>query len=174
MYQIDFNKPEHVHFIGIGGISMSGLAEILMDEGFTVSGSDAHKSELTEHLEAKGAKIFYGQKAENIIDGIHVVVYTAAVHPDNPEFAAAVEKGLPILTRAELLGQMMKNYQYAVGISGTHGKTTTTSMVTEILLAADADPTISVGGILNSIGGNIRVGGSELFVTEACEYTNSF
>ena len=130
MYQIDFNKPEHVHFIGIGGISMSGLAEILMDEGFTVSGSDAHKSELTEHLEAKGAKIFYGQKAENIIDGIHVVVYTAAVHPDNPEFAAAVEKGLPILTRAELLGQMMKNYQYAVGISGTHGKTTTTSMVT--------------------------------------------
>ena len=174
MYQIDFNKPEHVHIIGIGGISMSGLAEILMDEGFTVSGSDAHKSELTEHLEAKGAKIFYGQKAENIIDGIHVVVYTAAVHPDNPEFAAAVEKGLPILTRAELLGQMMKNYQYAVGISGTHGKTTTTSMVTEILLAADADPTISVGGILNSIGGNIRVGGSELFVTEACEYTNSF
>ena len=174
MYQIDFNKPEHVHFIGIGGISMSGLAEILMDEGFTVSGSDAHKSELTEHLEAKGAKIFYGQKAENIIDGIHVVVYTAAVHTDNPEFAAAVEKGLPILTRAELLGQMMKNYQYAVGISGTHGKTTTTSMVTEILLAADADPTISVGGILNSIGGNIRVGGSELFVTEACEYTNSF
>ena len=174
MYQIDFNKPEHVHFIGIGGISMSGLAEILMDEGFTVSGSDAHKSELTEHLEAKGAKIFYGQKAENIIDGIHVVVYTAAVHPDNPEFAAAVEKGLPILTWAELLGQMMKNYQYAVGISGTHGKTTTTSMVTEILLAADADPTISVGGILNSIGGNIRVGGSELFVTEACEYTNSF
>ena len=174
MYQIDFNKPEHVHFIGIGGISMSGLAEILMDEGFTVSGSDAHKSELTEHLEAKGAKIFYGQKAENIIDGIHVVVYTAAVHPDNPEFAAAVKKGLPILTRAELLGQMMKNYQYAVGISGTHGKTTTTSMVTEILLAADADPTISVGGILNSIGGNIRVGGSELFVTEACEYTNSF
>ena len=174
MYQIDFNKPEHVHFIGIGGISMSGLAEILMDEGFTVSGSDAHKSELTEHLEAKGAKIFYGQKAENIIDGIHVVVYTAAVHPDNPEFAAAVEKGLPILTRAELLGQMMKNYQYAVGISGTHGKTTTTSMISQILLEADADPTISVGGILPSIGGNIRVGQSETFVTEACEYTNSF
>ena len=153
---------------------MSGLAEILMDEGFTVSGSDAHKSELTEHLEAKGAKIFYGQKAENIIDGIHVVVYTAAVHPDNPEFAAAVEKGLPILTRAELLGQMMKNYQYAVGISGTHGKTTTTSMISQILLEADADPTISVGGILPSIGGNIRVGQSETFVTEACEYTNSF
>ena len=174
MYQIDFKKPEHIHFIGIGGISMSGLAEILMDEDFTVSGSDSRKSELTEHLEARGAEIFYGQRASNIRDGIHVVVYTAAVHPDNPEYAEAVNRGLPILSRAELLGQMMKNYKYAAGISGTHGKTTTTSMVTEILLAADADPTISVGGILNSIGGNIRVGGSGLFVTEACEYTNSF
>lgn len=174
MYQIDFEKPAAVHFIGIGGISMSGLAEILMDEGFKVTGSDSSKSELTEHLEAKGASVFSGQRASNIRDGIDVAVYTAAVHPDNPEFIAVREKGIPILTRAELLGQIMKNYKYAVGISGTHGKTTTTSMVTEILLAADSDPTISVGGILNSIGGNIRVGSSELFVTEACEYTNSF
>ena len=174
MYQIDFTKPEHIHFIGIGGISMSGLAEILMNEGFEVSGSDAHKSELTEHLKAKGARVFYGQQASNIEDGIHVAVYTAAVHPDNPEYKAAEEKGIPLLSRAELLGQMMKNYRYAVGIAGTHGKTTTTSMVAEILMAADRDPTISVGGILNSIGGNIRVGKSELFVTEACEYTNSF
>lgn len=174
MYQIDFNKPAAIHFIGIGGISMSGLAEVLMEEGFRVTGSDAHKSELTEHLEAKGAMVFYGQSASNIQDGTDVVVYTAAVHEDNPEFMAAREKGLPMLTRAELLGQIMKNYKHAIGISGTHGKTTTTSMVTEILLAADADPTISVGGILNSIGGNIRVGDSELFVTEACEYTNSF
>ena len=118
--------------------------------------------------------MFYGQRASNIEDGIDVAVYTAAVHPDNPEFMAVQEKGIPMLTRAELLGQIMKNYKYAVGIAGTHGKTTTTSMVTEILLAADMDPTISVGGILNSIGGNIRVGDSELFVTEACEYTNSF
>ncbi len=174
MYQIDFGKPGHVHFIGIGGISMSGLAEILLDEGFTVSGSDSHESELTKHLEEKGARVFIGQRAENITDGIQVAVYTAAIHPDNPEFMAAAEKGLPMMTRAELLGQLMKNYQYAAGIAGTHGKTTTTSMVTEILLAADQDPTISVGGILNSIGGNIRVGGSRLFVTEACEYTNSF
>ncbi len=174
MYQINFGKPEHVHFIGIGGISMSGLAEILMDEGFTVSGSDAHASELTERLEQRGARIFIGQCAENIMEGIQVVVYTAAIHSDNPEFAAAAAKGLPMLTRAELLGQLMKNYRYAVGIAGTHGKTTTTSMVTEILLTADQDPTISVGGILNSIGGNIRVGGSKLFITEACEYTNSF
>ena len=174
MYQIDFHKPEAIHFIGIGGISMSGLAEILIDEGFTVTGSDSHESELTRRLEIKGAKITYGQKAENITDGIDVVVYTAAVHPDNPEFKAAAEKRLPILTRAELLGQMMKNYKNAVAVSGTHGKTTTTSMITEILLANDENPTISVGGILNSIGGNIRVGGPELFVTEACEYTNSF
>ena len=174
MYQIDFHKPESVHFIGIGGISMSGLAEILADEGFRISGSDSHESELTDHLEAKGALVAYGQRAENITDDIDVVVYTAAVHPDNPEFAAAKEKGIPMLSRAELLGQMMKNYDHAVAVAGTHGKTTTTSMVTEILLAADADPTISVGGILNSIGGNIRVGGPELFVTEACEYTNSF
>lgn len=174
MYQIDFHKPENIHFIGIGGISMSGLAQILMAEGFSVSGSDAGKSELTEQLRAKGARIYYGHSAGHIGDGTGVVVFTAAVHPDNPEFAAAKELGIPILSRAELLGQMMKNYNNSVAVSGTHGKTTTTSMITEILLAADADPTISVGGILNAIGGNIRVGGPELFVTEACEYTNSF
>ncbi len=174
MYQIDFKKPLAVHFIGIGGISMSGLAEILLREGFAVSGSDIHESDLTRRLAADGAGIFYGQRADNIQDSVDVVVYTAAIHPDNPEYAEAVRRGLPMLSRAELLGQMMKNYRHAVAISGTHGKTTTTSMVTEILLAADANPTISVGGILPSIGGNIRVGGPELFVTEACEYTNSF
>ena len=174
MYQIDFDRPQSVHFIGIGGISMSGLAEILIQEGFTVSGSDAHESSLTKQLEADGARIYYGQRADNIVDGLDVVVYTAAVHPDNPEYQEAVCRQLPMLSRAELLGQMMKNYRHAVAVAGTHGKTTTTSMLTEILLAADLDPTISVGGILHSIGGNIRVGGPELFVTEACEYTNSF
>ena len=174
VYQIDFNKPESVHFIGIGGISMSGLAEILMDEGFTVSGSDAHRSELTDNLEARGAKVYIGQKAENIQDGIDVVVYTAAIHPDNPEFQEVKRRGIPMLTRAELLGEMMRNYKNAIAIAGTHGKTTTTSMVTEIFLQAKNDPTISVGGILPAIGGNIRVGKSDTFITEACEYTNSF
>ncbi|MDO4519063.1 MAG: UDP-N-acetylmuramate--L-alanine ligase [Eubacteriales bacterium] len=174
MYQIDFSKPQHIHFIGIGGISMSGLAEILLDAGFTVSGSDAKESELTKTLESKGASIFYGQRADNIIEGIELVVYTAAIHDDNPEFARAVEKGLPMLTRAELLGQIMRNYRTAIAVSGTHGKTTTTSMISHILLAGECDPTISVGGILPSIGGNIRVGNSETFITEACEYTNSF
>ena len=174
MYQIDFQKPQAVHFIGIGGISMSGLAEILLDEGFQVSGSDAQKSALTEHLEQKGAKIFIGQRASNIEEGMEVVVYTAAIHEDNPEFACAKERQIPMLSRAELLGEMMRNYRQAVAVSGTHGKTTTTSMLTEILLQAQTDPTISVGGMLDSIQGNIRIGGSDLFVTEACEYTNSF
>lgn len=176
MYQIDFTKPEHVHFIGIGGISMSGLAEVLLEEGFTVSGSDSQESPLTRHLEGKGARIYYGQKALNIQKepGIQVVVYTAAIHEDNPEFQAVKEREIPMLTRAELLGEMMRNYRQSIAIAGTHGKTTTTSMITDILLADEADPTVSVGGILPEIGGNIRVGGSELFVTEACEYTNSF
>ncbi|MCF0132534.1 MAG: UDP-N-acetylmuramate--L-alanine ligase [Blautia sp.] len=174
MYQIDFKKPQHVHFIGIGGISMSGLAEVLMDRGFPVSGSDSKESDLTKSLEARGARIFYGQNAANIIDGIEVVVYTAAIHPDNPEFACAAAKGIPMLTRAELLGQIMRNYRTAIAVSGTHGKTTTTSMISHVLMEGNCDPTISVGGILPSIGGNIRIGQSETFVTEACEYTNSF
>lgn len=174
MYQVDFNHPVHIYFIGIGGISMSGLAEILLSEGFRVSGSDAKKSSLTELLEKQGAVVHYGQCRENITNDIDLVVYTAAIHKDNPEFAAMEELGLPSLTRAQLLGQMMRNYKTPIGVSGTHGKTTTTSMITEILLAAGTDPTISVGGILKSIQGNIRVGKSDLFVTEACEYTNSF
>lgn len=174
MYQIDFNKPVYIHFIGIGGISMSGLAEVLLDKGFCVSGSDRAPSELTQMLEDKGARVYYGQKADNITEKVDVVVYTAAIHPDNPEYAKAVEMKLPMLTRAELLGQLMRNYGTSVAISGTHGKTTTTSMITTILLAANADPTISVGGMLPAINGNTRIGGNDIFVTEACEYTNSF
>ena len=176
MYKIDFKNPVHVYFIGIGGISMSGLAQILIKEGFKISGSDSKESAMTRALESQQVKINYGQRAENIssADKIDVVVYTAAVHPDNPEFAAAKDAGIPMLTRAELLGQIMKQYALPVAISGTHGKTTTTSMVSKILLEADTDPTLSIGGVFKDIGGNIRVGQSEYFVTEACEYTNSF
>ncbi len=174
MYKIDFKKPIHLHFIGIGGISMSGLAEILLQENFRISGSDAKSSELTEKLERLGAEISFGQRAGNITEGIGAVVDTAAIHPDNPELKAAVDRGIPTLTRAELLGQIMGNYGESIAISGTHGKTTTTSMVTQMLLGAGTDPTVSVGGILDSIGGNIRVGNSGFFLTEACEYTNSF
>ncbi len=174
MYQIDFDKPSHVHFIGIGGISMSGLAEILLKAGFTISGSDTRSSAQTKRLEDEGVRIFYGQKASNITDDIDVVVYTAAIHEDNEEYQAALSAELPMLSRAQLLGQLMKNYELPIAVSGTHGKTTTTSMLSHIVLAADLDPTISVGGVLKAIGGNIRVGGSEIFITEACEYTNSF
>ncbi len=174
MYKINFKEPLHVHFIGIGGISMSGLAEILLKESFTISGSDSKPSALTEHLVSLGATVFYPQKASNIIDGIDVVVYTAAIHEDNEEFVEAKRQNLPMLSRAELLGQLMTNYETPIAVSGTHGKTTTTSMLSHILLEAEKDPTISVGGILQAIGGNIRVGNSDVFVTEACEYTNSF
>jgi UDP-N-acetylmuramate--alanine ligase len=174
MYNIDFNNPKHVHFIGIGGISMSGLAHILIGRHFTVTGSDSKESELTDELIREGAKIAFSQTAANITDDIDVVVYTAAISDSNEELAAAKEKGLPLLTRAQLLGQLMTNYRVAVNIAGTHGKTTTTSMLTQILLEADCDPTVSVGGMLSSIGGNVRVGKSDIFVTEACEYTNSF
>ena len=174
MYKINFGQPIHIHFIGIGGISMSGLAEILLEEGFTISGSDAKESPLTDKLASEGVQISYPQSAANITSGIDAVVYTAAIHEDNPEFAAAKNKGLPMLSRAELLGQIMDNYANSVAVAGTHGKTTTTSMLSQVLLAADSDPTISVGGILKAIHGNIRVGHSDVFLTEACEYTNSF
>ena len=174
MYQIDFHKPLNIHFIGIGGISMSGLAEILLEEGFTISGSDAKQSALTDSLAQKGATIYIGQKASNLSIRPALVVYTAAIREDNEEFKAAVDAGIPMLSRAELLGQIMDNYEKSIAVAGTHGKTTTTSMISQILLVAKADPTISVGGILEAIGGNIRVGGSEVFITEACEYTNSF
>ena len=174
MYQIDFNHPAHIYFVGIGGISMSGLAEVLSEAGFKVSGSDRQPSALTKALEEKGITVFYGQKKDNITSDIDCAVFTSAIHPDNPEYVAVQELNIPSLTRAELLGQMMKNYETPIAISGTHGKTTTNSMVSEILLGAELDPTLSVGGILKSIGGNIRVGHSGYFVTEACEYTNSF
>jgi len=174
-YTLDFNKPVHIFFIGIGGISMSGLAKVLADRGFQVSGSDNQETELTKMLEQHGAKVYYGgQKAENITDDIDVVVYTAAIHPDNPEYIASVEKKIPMMTRAELLGELMENYQNSIAVSGTHGKTSTTSMLSYILMAAGTDPTISLGGMLAHIGGNIRVGRGQTFLTEACEYTNSF
>ena len=174
MYSLNFEEPIHVHFICIGGISMSGLAEILLEEGFTISGSDAKQSALTDSLAQKGATIYIGQKASNLSIRPALVVYTAAIREDNEEFKAAVDAGIPMLSRAELLGQIMDNYEKSIAVAGTHGKTTTTSMISQILLVAKADPTISVGGILEAIGGNIRVGGSEVFITEACEYTNSF
>lgn len=173
MYEIDFEHPCKIHFIGIGGISMSGFAELLHSMGFTICGSDRSESKITRHLESLGIRVVYGQD-ENITPDIDLVVYTAAVHPSNPEYRRTCELNIPMMERARMVGQVMKNYSSAIAISGTHGKTTTTSIASEIFLAAELDPTISVGGILDAIGGNIRIGGSEHFITEACEYTNSF
>ena len=174
MFEIDFKKPVHVYFVGIGGISMSGLAEILLSRGFQISGSDMKESALTQKLASMGARIYYGQTCSHIDESVDLVVFTAAIHEDNPEYVAMKNLGIPSLSRAQLLGQLMRNYPLSIAISGTHGKTTTTSMVAEVLLASDTDPTLSIGGILKSIDGNIRIGKSPYFVTEACEYTNSF
>ncbi len=174
MYQIDFSSPSSIYFAGIGGVSMSALAELLADAGFRVSGSDRARNALTDALESKGIRVFYGQRAENLAGPIDCVVFTGAIRPDNPEYIAAHDRNLPCLTRGQLMGQIMRNYQMPIGISGTHGKTTTTSMVSEILIHANLDPTLTVGGILKDIDGNIRIGKSGYFVAEACEYTNSF
>ena len=175
MYHIQLDHPVHAHFIGIGGTSMSGLAEFLVMNGFTVTGSDSAHSKYTEHLEKLGVQIKYPQSADNITDDIDVVIFSAAIRPGNPEYDAADYCGIPMLTRAELLGQLMAMYDNAINISGTHGKTTTTSMVTQILLKADMDPSVEIGGTLPAIGGNMRIGENrDLMVVEACEYTNSF
>lgn len=169
----NMQKGAHIHFIGIGGISMSGLAMIMLKNGYTVTGSDRTKSHITKKLENLGATVFYAHKSENII-GADLVVHTAAVHGDNPEIMASKANNIPLITRAEFLGAIMKLYKNAAGISGTHGKTTTTSMLAHALIYADKDPTISVGGELDIIDGNIKTGESSYFITEACEYTNSF
>ena len=175
MYKLDLqNNSIAVHFIGIGGISMSGIAELFLDKGFRVSGSDLHESAVTKRLESLGIKVYYSQVSENITPEIGLVVYTAAIHEDNPEFMRVKELGIPMLDRADCLGQIMSHYKNAVAVAGTHGKTTTTSMLSYVYLAADLDPTISVGGILSGIHGNMRLGRSENFIMEACEYANSF
>ncbi|WP_058486516.1 UDP-N-acetylmuramate--L-alanine ligase [Defluviitalea phaphyphila] len=175
MGNIDFkNNNQKIHFIGIGGISMSGLAEILIKKGFKISGSDIKNSKIIRHLESLGVEFHLGHLSSNIKDDIDLVVYTAAVKEDNPELIEARKKNLKVIDRATLLGEIMRNYPYSIAVAGTHGKTTTTSMLSHILLQAKKDPTISVGGILDSIGGNIRTGNSDYFITEACEYYDSF
>lgn len=171
----DFIKNENkkVHFIGIGGISMSGLAEILLERGYKVSGSDMNESSMTNKLSKMGAEIYIGHKGENIKD-VSLVVYTAAISKDNPELIKASELNIPIMDRADFLGQLMKGHKFNIAISGTHGKTTTTSMVSHIAIKANLDPTILVGGVLDIINGNVRTGKSEYFITEACEYKASF
>ena len=167
------DKNKKIHFIGIGGISMSGLAEILIKNDYKVSGSDMKMSHITNKLKQKGIEIYIGHNGDNIKD-VDLVVYTAAISPENPEYLKAVELNLPLMDRAEFLGHIMKGHKYNVAVSGTHGKTTTTSMIAHIILKENVDPTILVGGELDAISGNVLAGNGDYFITEACEYKASF
>lgn len=168
------DSEKYIHFIGIGGISMSSLANILLTRGYKVSGSDSKESALTKELEELGAKIHIGQSADNISDEIGLVVYTAAISDDNPELVAVRAANIPEMTRADFLGRLMLEYENVICVSGTHGKTTTTSLISQIFLDAEKDPTILCGGMIPMIGGNTRIGHSGHMIAEACEYTNSF
>lgn len=167
------NDIKRIHFIGIGGISMSGLAEILHSRGYSITGSDMNASSITNKLEQLGIKVFTGHSGENIT-GADLVIYTAAIKENNPELSAAGLLGIPTMDRAALLGQIMKGYTGSIAVSGTHGKTTTTSMISTIMLEAGLDPTIHIGGELQAIGGTTRIGSSRYFIAEACEYYESF
>lgn len=162
-----------VHMVGIGGISMSGLCEILLDMGIHVTGSDEKNSPNIERLKLKNIPIFLNQDPSNITNQ-KMVVYTAAMNVHHPELEAARQKGIPVIDRATLLGEIMQMYEKSIAISGTHGKTTTTSMISSCLMEAGKDPTVHIGGILDAIGGTTRIGASDYFVTEACEYKDSF
>jgi UDP-N-acetylmuramate--alanine ligase len=162
------------HFIGIGGSSMSGLAGYLKQAGYTVTGSDRTKSHKTEHLEAMQIPVAIGHDAANV-HGADVIVYSAAISADNPERREAQRLGIPQIERCDLIGQLMEGYPFAVAISGTHGKTTTTSMMAQAFLTAGADPTIHIGGELDFIGGSTRASAAHRdFICEACEYNSSF
>lgn len=161
------------HMIGIGGSSMSGLAGMLKKRGVTVTGSDSAASYMTRMLDNQGIAVTIGHRAENV-HGADLVIYSAAIAADNPERAEAARLHIPQMERATLLGQLMEGYRHAINVCGTHGKTTTTSMIAEALLDAGLDPTVHIGGQLDYIGGSTRVGGHETFVVEACEFNASF
>lgn len=166
-------NKETIHLIGIGGVSMNSLAELLLSRGVPVTGSDRLRTVVTERLEQLGARISYEHKAENV-EGAALVVRTAAVHDDNPEVARAHETDIPVMERAEAWGHLMRDYENVVCLSGTHGKTTSTSMMTLIAMEAGLDPTVMVGSNLPAIDGTLRIGGKGCFVAESCEYCNSF
>ena len=167
-----FKHIKHIFFTGIGGIGMSGLAEIMLESGYEVSGSDRVLSETTDYLAAKGAAIYEGHRADNL-QNVDAMVYSSAIPADNPELKRAAELGIPVIRRAEMLAEVMR-LNYGIAIAGTHGKTTTTSMCAEILIAAELDPTVVVGGRLFSLKTNARLGKGEFFIAEADEYDRSF
>jgi UDP-N-acetylmuramate--alanine ligase len=168
----NFRKIKHLHFVGIGGAGMSGIAEVLHNLGYVVSGSDVRPSEVTERLENLGIKIFRGHQKENVF-GADVLVYSSAIKEDNPEIVWGQENKIPVIRRAEMLGELMR-MKFGIGIAGTHGKTTTTSMTGEILTEADLDPTIIVGGKVVNLASHAKVGNGDYLVAEADEFDRSF
>ncbi len=169
-----FSSIKKLHFVGIGGIGMSGIAEILIDQGFKVTGSDKAASDNTERLQSLGAKISIGHDAKNLEPDVDALVYSSAVTPDNPEVMEAQKRKLPVIRRAEMLAEVMR-LKYGIGIAGTHGKTTTTSMVSLVLMEGGVDPTVIVGGRLHGLAGsNARLGKGEFIVVEADEFDRSF
>ncbi len=167
-----YRKQYHIHFVGIGGIGMSGIAELLLNLGYRVSGSDLHLSDITDHLALMGGAIFEGHRAGNIA-GASVVVTSSAVRPDNPEVAAAMAAGVPVIARAEMLAELMR-LKYSVAVAGAHGKTTTTGLVAAVLAGGGLDPTVVIGGKLKSIGANALLGRGDFIVAEADESDGSF
>ncbi len=164
---------KRIHFIGIGGSGMCPLAEILHTEGFELSGSDANESDTLQRIRSYNIPVYMGHKAENI-EGAELVVYTAAVKADNPELVAANEKGIPCIERSVMLGIVTRRYNRSIAVAGTHGKTTTTAMISQVLIGSGFDPSAIIGGKLNFIGGNSYVGQSDIIVCEACEYVDTF
>ncbi len=170
----EYMKPgKKGHLIGIGGVSMSALGEVLLSMGINITGSDMNEGETVLALRSKGIKVTIGHLPESV-DGADFVVRTAAVHDDNPEIAAAHEKGIPVFERTQAWGAIMRSYKNAICVAGTHGKTTTTSMVTHILMAENSDPTVMIGGTLPLLKSGYRVGSGDTIVLESCEYYNSF
>ncbi len=166
-------RGKRAHMIGIGGSSMSGLAEMLLKEGYTVTGSDNANSHAVERLRKMGIDVRVGHAAENV-HGAALLIYSAAISPDNPERREAVRLGIPEMERSTLLGQLMRGHRNAVCVCGTHGKTTTSSMIAEALMECGMDPTVHIGGRLDALGGGSRIGKKDVFVAEACEFHGSF
>ena len=171
MFQFQFGTKDyhHIHFIGIGGISMSGLAALMLSKGYTISGSDRKASPITDHLKELGITVYEDHDPAQIEDA-DLVVYTDAIQMDNPEYLAAIAKKIDVVDRATFLGAVMKNFHVSIAVSGTHGKTTTTSMIATAIKDEPISPTIMVGGNLGEISGNVRIGTGDFFLTEACEY----
>jgi len=167
-----FTRIERIHFVGIGGIGMSGIAELLLRQGYEVTGSDLRLTEVTQHLEELGAEVHEGHEPSHV-DGAHAVVYSSAVKPDNPEVVRGRELKIPVIRRAEMLGELMRMH-FSIGVAGTHGKTTTTSMTGQVLAAAGLDPTLIVGGKVNALGTSAALGGGDYLVAEADEFDRSF